>query len=91
MSSIPVDILRGLLYDECPGERDHYLCCMSEVYDDDICTRCWLRYIEARERANTRRYLMLDKEVADVEKARRKARKHARELIKSIQKTKQAR
>ncbi len=91
MSSIPFDILRGLLYDECPSEREHYLCCMSEVYDDEMCCRCWLRYIEARERAKTRRYLMLDKEVADVEKARRKARKHARELIKSIQKQQQAR
>ena len=91
MSSIPFDILRGLLYDECPENRDNYLCLKSEVYDDDICKRCWLRYIEARERANTRRYLMLDKEVANVEKARRKARKHARELIKSIQKPQQAR
>lgn len=91
MSNIPFDILRGLLYDECPGEREHYLCCISEVYDEDICCRCWLRYIEARERAHTRHYLMLDKEAASVEKSRRKGRKCARELINSIQKTEKAR
>ena len=83
--------MRGLLYDECPGEREHYLCMKSEVYDDEMCRRCWLRYIEAREREKTRYYLMLDKEAADIEKSRRKGRKHARELINSIQKTEEAR
>lgn len=36
-----------LLADACPPERDAYLCDGVEEYDEDVCTRCWERYLYA--------------------------------------------
>lgn len=38
------DCARMILFDQCPPERKHYLCMVSENSTGD-CAQCWLNYL----------------------------------------------
>lgn len=37
---------RMILQDQCPPQRQHYLCMMGEDDSDLDCTLCWSNYLE---------------------------------------------
>ena len=39
-----MDCAHMILFDQCPPERKHYLCMMSEDCTGD-CAQCWLNYL----------------------------------------------
>ncbi len=34
-----------ILHDRCPHHRAAYLCLQQDDFDDEICLRCWERYL----------------------------------------------
>lgn len=36
-----------LVEDDCPPEREAYLCARQEDFDEEVCARCWRTYLLA--------------------------------------------